>query len=60
MLSALISYVPGTLSQILSGGGEVRTSDPLSRETGFESSCCRFETWAISFTPRCSSSVVDM
>ena len=35
----------------------VRTSDSQSREPGFESSCCRFEDWAISFTPRCFSSV---
>ena len=32
-------------------GLEVRTSDLYSRWSGFESSCCRFEVWAILFTP---------
>ena len=39
------------------GRRAVRTPDPQSREPGFESSCCRFETLAISFTPRCHSSL---
>ena len=39
---------------VVGGGG--RRSDSQSRESGFESSCCRFEAWAISFTPRCSIS----
>ena len=34
------------------GGLEVRTSDSQSREPGFESSCCRVESWKISFTPQ--------
>ena len=39
------------------GGAAVRTSDSQWREPGFESSCCRFETLAISLTPRCHSSL---
>ena len=35
----------------------VRTSDSQSREPGFESSCCHFETWAILFTLRWFSSI---
>ena len=31
--------------------------DSQSRKPGFESSCCRFEAWAISFMPRCHSSL---
>ena len=33
----------------------VRTWDIYLR--GLESSCCHFETWAISFTPHCFSSL---
>ena len=36
------------------GGVVVRTSDSQSREPGCESSCCRFESWAISFRKRVS------
>ena len=39
------------------GGAAVRTLDCQLRESGFESSCCRFEAWAVSFTPRCPSSL---
>ena len=39
------------------GGAVVRTLDSQSREPGFESSCCRFEALAISFIPRCHSSL---
>ena len=39
------------------GGPVVRTLDPQSREPGFESSCCHIEALAISFTPRCHSSL---
>ena len=35
----------------------VRKSDSQSREPGFESSHCRFDAWAISFTRRCLSSL---
>ena len=42
------------------GGAVVWISDSQSREHGFESSCCRFEAWAISSTPRCSDSMTDM
>ena len=31
----------------------VKMSDSNLRALGLESSCCHFETWAISFTPRC-------
>ena len=34
-------------------GVMVITSDYQSRESGFESSCCRFEALAISFIPSC-------
>ena len=38
-------------------GAAVRALDSQSRESRFQSSCCRFETLAISFIPRCHSSV---
>ena len=34
-----------------------RASNSQSRDSGFESSFCRFEALIISFTPRCSSSL---
>ena len=34
-----------------------RTADSQSREPVFESSCCRFEAWAILFTPHCLNSL---
>ena len=37
------------------GGVAVRTSDSLSKEPGFESSCCPLET--ISFTPLINSAL---
>ena len=39
------------------GGSVVRTQDSQSREPEFESSRCRFEAFAISFTPHCHSSL---
>ena len=38
------------------GGAAVGTLDSQSREPGFESFCCRFESLAVSFIPRCHSS----
>ena len=35
------------------GGSVVRALDCQSRGPGFDSTCCRFETGAISFTPLC-------
>ena len=35
----------------------VSTLDFQSREPEFGYSCCHFEVWAISFTPRCHSSL---
>ena len=35
----------------------VRTSDSQLREPGFESSCCCFEAWTISFSLRCLTSL---
>ena len=37
------------------GSVVVRTPDSQSRETGFESTCCRFENLLIFVTPRCHS-----
>ena len=46
---------------VCGGGGRgdavVRKSDSQSREPTFASSCCRFEAWTISFTPRCINSL---
>ena len=39
------------------GSAVVRTSGSQSREPEFESSCFRFEALAISFVPRCHSSL---
>ena len=45
------------LEHVGRGGAVVRTSVSQSIEPVFESSCCHFKDWAISFTPRCLSSL---
>ena len=39
------------------GSTAIRMLDSQLREPGFESSCCHFEALAISFIPRCYSSL---
>ena len=50
-------YLPIYLFIIYYCGAVVRTSDPHSRESRFETSCCRFEACAILFTPHCVRSI---
>ena len=52
---AVAQWRSGAVAQWRSGAA-VRTPDPQSRDPGSESSCYRFKAWAISFSPRCSSS----
>ena len=39
------------------GGSVVKISDSQSREPSLDFSCCHFEAWTISLTPRCHSSL---
>ena len=49
-----ISHLPHTIYPSVGRGGiMVRTLGSQSREPNFESSSCDFESWTISFTPRC-------
>ena len=56
-VSLVMSHFSGNLSLVDYSGSEVRVSDCQLRGPGFESSCCRFEAWTVSFTLHCLSSL---
>ena len=56
VVSVLNAGMAAVGAAVQRGGVVVRPSDSQSIEPGFQPTCGRFKAWAISFTPRCSSS----
>ena len=53
MYGDVFDLLPNIIQLVGRRGTAVRTPDFQSREPGFESSCCRFENFAISVSPVC-------